>query len=102
MEITLEDNGPGLSSDSLRSVFDPFFVRSGNPQEFGIQLMTCFFIVYHHGGKMEAKNLPGKGVVYTLTFPVNPFQKTGTQEDQDFFKRVLLNETMWEKLLAES
>ena len=102
VEITLEDNGPGLSSDSLRSVFDPFFVRSGNPQEFGIQLMTCFFIVYHHGGKMEAKNLPGKGVVYTLTFPVNPFQKTGTQEDQDFFKRVLLNETMWEKLLAES
>ena len=102
VEITLEDNGPGLSPEDLRSVFDPFFVRSGNPQEFGIQLMTCFFIVYHHGGKIVAKNLGDKGVTYTLTFPVNPSQKTGTQEEEDFFKRVLLNETMWEKLLAES
>ncbi len=101
MEVTLEDNGPGLSKDSLQSVFDPFFVRSGNPQEFGIHLMTCYFIVYHHGGKIEAKNLGEKGMTYVMTFPLNPAQKTGDQEEHDFFKRVLLNETLWEKLLAE-
>jgi two-component system probable response regulator PhcQ len=100
VEMTLEDDGPGLSPEALRSVFDPFFVRGGNPQEFGINLMTCFFIVYHHGGRMSARNRDGKGVTYTLTLPVNPSQKTPVQEEQDFFKRIFLNEAMWEKLTS--
>ena len=24
--------------------------------EYGINLMACFFIVHHHGGKIEARN----------------------------------------------
>lgn len=102
IEMTVEDNGPGVSPGDLRSVFDPFFVRSGNPQEVGLYLMTCFFIIYHHGGRIAAKGGPdGKGVRYVVTFPLNPSQKTGGDEEGDFFKRVLLNETLWEKLLTE-
>jgi len=103
IELTVEDNGPGVSPGDLRSVFDPFFVRSGNPQEVGLYLMTCFFIIYHHGGRIEAAAGPeGKGVRYVVTFPLNPSQKTVGEEEGDFFKRLLLNETLWEKLLAES
>ena len=52
--MELEDNGPGLPQEALRNLFDPFMVRSDSPGEFGINLMACFFIVYHHGGIIRA------------------------------------------------
>lgn len=102
IQIEMEDNGPGLSQEGLRSVFDPFFVRSGNPQEYGIYLMTCFFIIYHHGGRISAQSLNGKGNVFTLTFPLSPTARSLSAEEKDFISKVLVNETMWEKLLTES
>ncbi len=99
VEITVSDNGPGLPSDSLRSVFDPFYVRSGSPQEVGLSLMTCFFIIYHHGGKIEVRN-SDKGVCYVMTLPVQPVLRGPIEEERDLFKRVLLNEQLWEKLLS--
>jgi two-component system probable response regulator PhcQ len=104
IEIQLSDNGPGLSSEALQSVFDPFFVRSNNPQDFGLHLMTCFFIVYHHGGKIEASTgpEPGRGTIFTLRIPANPLSNPQVSGDQDFLHRILLNENMWERLLAEN
>ena len=104
IEIQVSDNGPGISSETLQSVFDPFFVRSNNPQDFGLHLMTCFFIVYHHGGKIEASTgpEPGKGTIFTLRLPVNPLTSVPAQSEQDFLHRILLNENLWERLLAEN
>jgi two-component system probable response regulator PhcQ len=102
IQLEMEDNGPEMASDALRSIFDPFFVRSGNPQEFGIYLMSCFFIVYHHGGRISARREAGRGNVFTLTFPVNPPLKRSSVEEKDFVSKILINETMWEKLLSGS
>ncbi len=99
VEITVSDSGPGIPSEALRSVFDPFYVRSGNPHEVGLALMTCFFITYHHGGKIEART-SGKGVSYILTFPAQPEILSPSENERDLFKRVLLNEAIWEKLLS--
>jgi signal transduction histidine kinase len=75
-------------------------VRGGNPQEFGIYLMSCFFIVYHHGGRISAKSLEGKGNLLTLTFPLDPQVKNLMTEERDFISKVLINESLWEKLLS--
>ena len=40
IQITMTDNGPGLPSDAMRSIFDPFYVRVDDPQEFGLNLMA--------------------------------------------------------------
>jgi K+-sensing histidine kinase KdpD len=99
--VSLEDDGPGVSPRDLRSVFDPFFVRSGSPQDAGLYLMTCFFLLYHHGGRIEASPVQdGKGVRYVITLPLQPSPKSGNEEESEFFKRVLLNESLWEKLLS--
>ncbi len=100
VQIELEDNGPGLPEKALRSVFDPFFIRNGNPQEFGINLMACYFIVYHHGGRIEVQNREGQGLTLTMTFPTRPQPVTGHTNEQEFLAKVLLNDRLWEKLLA--
>jgi two-component system probable response regulator PhcQ len=100
IQIELQDDGPGLPEDALRSIFDPFFVRGGNPQEFGIYLMSCFFIIYHHGGRISAKSLAGKGNILTITFPLDPQVRTSLIEEKDLISKVMINESLWEKLLS--
>jgi two-component system probable response regulator PhcQ len=100
VQLELSDNGPGLPEAALRSVFDPFFVRNDNPQEFGINLMICYLLVYHHGGTIKAKNQPDRGAAFTLTFPTKPAVHSACPPGEDFLPKMLLNEMLWEKLLA--
>jgi hypothetical protein len=64
-------------------------------------LITCFFIVYHHGGRITAEHDEGKGNTFTLTFPLTPSVQAAALEEKDFIGKVLLNEAMWEKLMVE-
>jgi len=100
MVIHLTDNGPALPQEALRVVLDPFVVTSGKPSEYGINLMACFFIVHHHGGKIEAQNLPGGGNRITIRLPLQPEQATASLPETDFLKKAMLNEDLWDKLLA--
>ena len=100
VQIQVSDNGPGLPKEALRLVFDPFVVRSDTPMEYGIHLMACYFIVHHHGGRIDARSDEGKGTTFTLRMPTNPGQAPATQVDNDFLHKVLLSETLWEKLIT--
>ncbi len=100
IQIQVADNGPGLPKEALRLVFDPFVVRSDSPIEYGIHLMACYFIVYHHGGRIEAKSEEGHGTTFTLRMPTNANQAQIPQPEQEFLQKVLLSETLWEKLIT--
>jgi two-component system probable response regulator PhcQ len=98
--LRLADNGPALPQEALRVVLDPFAVTSGTPSEYGINLMACFFIVHHHGGKIEAQNLPGGGNCFTLRLPLRPEAAVAPVGDTDFLRKALLNDNLWDKLLT--
>jgi len=98
--IEIEDNGPGLPQEALRLVFDPFVVRSDSPQEYGISLMACYFIVHHHGGRIEAKAAQPNGTIFRLKLPLNANQISPVDENRDFLQKVLLNDSLWEKLIS--
>jgi signal transduction histidine kinase len=98
--IQVSDNGPGMPKEALRLVFDPFVVRSDTPMEYGIHLMACFFIVHHHGGKIEARSENGKGTTFTIRLPADPNLAPVMQSDTEFFRKVLLNDALWDKLIS--
>jgi len=101
VEIQVKDNGPGLPKEALRLIFDPFVVRSDSPTEYGIHLMACYFIVHHHGGRIDAKSAEGQGTTFTIRLPINPARTpTATEGDTEFLQKVLLSETLWEKLIS--
>jgi two-component system probable response regulator PhcQ len=101
-EIVLQitDNGPGLPPEALSVIFDPFAVSGGAPSEYGINLMACFFIVHHHGGKIEAKSLPGRGNAFTLRLPLQPEPAVSSPGETEFLQKAMLNNKVWENLLA--
>ena len=100
VQVQVRDNGPGLPKEALRLVFDPFVIRSDTPMEYGIHLMACFFIVHHHGGRIDARSEPGEGTAFTLRLPINPSQSQPAREEQEFLQKVLLSESLWEKLIS--
>lgn len=101
IHIQVIDNGPGLPQEALRLVFDPFVVRSDSPMEYGIHLMACYFIVHHHGGKIEARSEHGRGTTFSIRLPYDPDSAPTTGEsDTEFLRKVLLNDNLWEKLIA--
>jgi len=101
-EIVLQivDNGPDLPQEALNVILDPFVVSGGTPSEYGINLMACFFIVHHHGGKIEAKSQPGGGNRFTIRLPLHPEQVAPPPDETQFLQKALLNEGLWEKLLS--
>jgi two-component system probable response regulator PhcQ len=100
IEVVLSDNGPGLPEEALRLVFDPFLVRNDSPLEYGIHLMACYFIVHHHGGRIQARSKPGEGTTFTLRLPTHPPLAAPPQQEHEFLQQVLLNDTLWEKLIS--
>lgn len=95
--IHLTDDGPGLPTDQLRMVFDPFMVRNDSPSEFGINLMASFFIVHHHGGKIEAETRPEGGTRFTIRLPRDPRAHAREDDADGLIQRMLLNQTRWEE-----
>ena len=100
IQVQVSDNGPGLPKEALRLVFDPFVVRGDSPMEYGIHLMACYFIVHHHGGRIDAKSEEGQGTTFILRLPVNPELAPPVQDESEFLQKVLLSETLWEKLIS--
>lgn len=100
IELHLEDNGPGLSQDSLRGLFDPFYARSGDPRQSGIRLMACYFIVFHHNGRIRLDAPPHGGLHLHIQLPLQPPISSPRSNEEEFLQRVLLNDRLWEKILA--
>lgn len=70
VEIRIADNGKGIDSDSLDKVFNPFFTTKSQGTGLGLAI-TKRLVEQHNGGTIAVANNPdGKGVTFTITFPV--------------------------------
>lgn len=94
IRLQIADNGPGLSAEKLQCLFDPFMVRADAPSEYGIHLMGCFFIVHHHGGRIEATSEEGKGTTFTLHLPISPSNSLD-ELNQGILQKSKLAEQVW-------
>ena len=71
VRITVSDDGPGISDESKKHVFDMFFtsagVRGDARRGLGLGLALCRAIISAHGGDISVSdNLP-HGSVFTFT-----------------------------------
>jgi K+-sensing histidine kinase KdpD len=81
-------------------VFDPFFIRTDGPPDFGLNLMGVYFLVYHLGGHISGSNSEGAGVNFHIELPVQAVEKaSATATSREFVTNVLMNDSLWERLL---
>lgn len=99
LSLTLTDNGPGIPAASLRSVFDPFAISAEGSPNAGLYLMAAYLLVHNQGGKVSATR-GSKGVNLAINLPAIPAASAGSASStRDFVTHVLMNDTLWERLL---
>jgi signal transduction histidine kinase len=67
VRVQIEDNGPGLSSETMAQIHQPFF--STKPDGLGVGLSISRTIAEQHGGSLQIANGPEGGACVTLTLP---------------------------------
>lgn len=73
VRIAVSDQGPGLSTEEQKHVFDRFYRGKGatksHPSGHGLGLALARDIVARHGGNLALKSKPGQGSIFTIYLP---------------------------------
>lgn len=70
IEIKVSDTGVGMTPDTLRSIFKPYFTTKGPGEGTGMGLAMVYGIVESYGGKIYVDSKLGKGSVFKIYLPV--------------------------------
>jgi signal transduction histidine kinase len=68
VQVTVADNGPGMSATHLERVAQPFFTTK--PQGMGLGLWISKTVMRDHGGTLDIASTEGTGTVVTLRVPL--------------------------------
>jgi signal transduction histidine kinase len=69
VEISVTDNGRGMSAEVLRHVFEPFFTTKDVGEGTGLGLAQVYGFVSQSGGTVHAASKPGEGTTITMLLP---------------------------------
>lgn len=68
VQIVIEDTGPGIPPERLRTLFRPFYTTK--KEGTGLGLSTCKMIIEGHRGKIRCESTVGKGTKFIIELPV--------------------------------
>jgi len=67
VNISIKDNGSGISKDVIQRIFDPFFTTKQTGH--GLGLSTCYSIIKKHGGSIDVESKINEGSTFHILLP---------------------------------
>jgi len=79
VQLSVRDYGTGMTQETMRNIFKPYFSTKDGPDETGkggtgLGLAACKDIIEAHGGKIRVESAIGKGTNFTIVLPVKQAQ----------------------------
>lgn len=68
--ISVQDNGPGISNETLARIFEPYFTTKPPGQGTGLGLSIVKRLVLQADGAIHAYSHVGEGTVFTVYLPI--------------------------------
>jgi signal transduction histidine kinase len=73
--IDVADTGPGVSPESVKRIFDPFYSTKEIGHGTGLGLSICKKIMEEHRGSIRVSAAPGGGAMFSLYIPYIPVEE---------------------------
>jgi signal transduction histidine kinase len=70
IEVTVNDNGNGISASIKEKIFQPFFTTKPPGQGTGLGLSLAYDIIKAHGGEIKVETTEGDGTTFITRLPV--------------------------------
>ncbi|HEX3081085.1 MAG TPA: ATP-binding protein [Puia sp.] len=70
VELTVRDNGKGISPNLINKIFQPFFTTKPTGQGTGLGLSLSYDIVKSLGGELKVESKEGAGAEFIVLIPV--------------------------------
>jgi two-component system sensor histidine kinase BaeS len=73
--LIVRDTGQGIASEDLPHIFERFFRAEKSRTRsktggFGLGLSIAYWIINHHGGRIEVASAENKGATFCIYLPV--------------------------------
>ena len=76
-EVSVADDGTGISEEKLSQVFNPFFTTKAVGKGTGLGLSICQGIMTDHNGLIRVKNNDMGGATFTIELPLDAVERNG-------------------------
>lgn len=75
VHLSVRDFGTGMTDETMRKIFQPYWTTKDGPDESGkggtgLGLAACKSIIEAHGGKIRVESAVGKGTNFTIMLPI--------------------------------
>lgn len=70
VEISISDNGVGMSDAVKEQIFVPFFTTKPVGKGTGMGMSIAYGIISDHGGSIEVESVEGEGTTFTVRLPI--------------------------------
>lgn len=73
-EVSIRDNGIGMSAKTRRRMFRPMYTTKVKKNYWGVGMFYVHNVVSSHGGFIRVLSTPGKGTQISIFFPCDAKQ----------------------------
>jgi PAS domain S-box-containing protein len=89
VRICFADNGPGIPSDVMPQIFDPYFTTK--PMGSGLGLTIAFSIISKHGGRILVEPVSSGGTLFILMLPA---ASVGASQEEETYTEAPAQQTV--------
>ena len=77
VEIKVADTGVGMSQETMKHLFEPFFSTKAASHTVGLGLSVCYGIIRQYRGAISADSKLGEGSVFVIWLPITSQSQPG-------------------------
>ena len=71
LQISITDTGIGITEESKKRIFDPFYTTKKTGEGTGLGLAICENIIKEHSGRLDVESQVGKGSTFSVYLPIS-------------------------------
>lgn len=71
IRLVVRDNGPGITADERKLIFDPYYSGRQAGRGLGMGLPKCWRIIRQHGGELNVGEAVGGGAEFVISLPAD-------------------------------